>query len=270
MNLNKVLDELQDVSPEALETKSPRRNILKTLGTKVAMVSIPVLGSAIFNSAKAQSKATIVERLNRLIKLEHIKAEFYSIALSNPGVVPEEHVEAFTRISEDQAAHVTYLSQIVTELDGVPEPQPTTFDTTGGRGTNSGGFYDALTSQETFLKLIQTLADFSVRAYKGQIYQLASDKPAMQAAINIHSSEARTASYIRRVRGLNGWITESESGIDIADAQIAYGDENNTIQYGIQLIGINGFNLEKEAATEAFDEPVNELELEDFTERFVP
>lgn len=270
MNLNKVLDELQDVSPEAFETKSPRRNILKNLGTKVALVSLPILGSALFNKANAQSKATIVEILNKLLKLEHIKAEFYAAGVSTPGVVPEDHVDSFNRISEDQAAHVTYLSQIITDLDGVPEPKPTSFDTTGGRGSNSGGFYDALTSQETFLKLMQTLADFSVRAYKGQIYQLASDKPAVKAAINIHSSEARTASFIRRVRGLNGWITESQSGIDIADAQVAYGDENNTVQYGIQLVGINGFNLEKGAATEAFDEPVNELDLVDFTQRFAP
>lgn len=270
MDLNKVLDELKDVSPEAFEAQSPRRNILKNLGTKVALVSLPILGSALFNKAKAQSKATIVEMLNRLIKLEHIKVEFYNTGLNTPGVVPDAHVAEFTRILEDQKAHVTFLSQIVTDLDGTPEPVPTSYDTTGGSGTNSGGFYDSLNDQEMFLKMMQMFADFSVRAYKGQIYQLASDKPAMQAAINIHSSEARTASFIRRVRGLNGWITNSISGIDIADAQVAYGDEDTTIQYGIQLVGINGYDLVKEAVSEAFDETVNELDLEAFTKRFAP
>jgi hypothetical protein len=48
--------------------------------------------------------------------------------------------------------------------------------------------------------LAQAFEDTGVRAYKGQAGNVMSNKTVLQAALQIHSVEARHASQVRRMR----------------------------------------------------------------------
>ena len=91
----------------------------------------------------------------------------------------------------------------------------------------------------------------------------------LQAALQIHSVEARHAARIRRIRAmmgapvnLSGTITLDNSGISglpSAGQQVIamiYAGEANTMQAGVDVtMFANGFGG-MEAASEAFDEPL--------------
>ena len=86
----------------------------------------------------------------------------------------------------------------------------------------------------------------------------------LTAALNIHSVEARHASHIRQMRKANGfadvkpWITLKNSG---GAPQASYDGEENTMQAGVQITGINGMMISAEAASEAFDEGLTKAQV---------
>jgi hypothetical protein len=119
-----------------------------------------------------------------------------------------------------------------------------------------------------------------VRAYKGQAGRLINNKAVLEAALRIHSVEARHASKIRRLRRANGAPavvkysgTISGGGAAAAGAgnitpappqavvdafNLIYAGEDNTTQAGKVVTSLpnlpSGFDTA--AATEAFDEPL--------------
>jgi hypothetical protein len=52
------------------------------------------------------------------------------------------------------------------------------------------------------------------------------------------------------------WITGNLSNINSPDVQKSYDGEENTLQANIQITGINGQQIDVDAATESFDEPL--------------
>ena len=107
----------------------------------------------------------------------------------------------------------------------------------------------------------QTFEDTGVRAYKGQAGNLQSSDTVLTAALQIHSLEARHASHIRSLRSrrandetIRPWIT-GNSTLSIGSAVDAnYAGEENTNQSGVEIVGINGYDISIDDATEAFDE----------------
>jgi hypothetical protein len=126
-----------------------------------------------------------------------------------------------------------------------------------------------------------------VRAYKGQAANLMSNPAALEAALRIHSVEARHASKIRRLRrqtGAPSTVRYSGTISGAADADAAgagnianppqavvnalgliYGGENSTAtQGGVAIAGLSnlpaGINVAT-AASEAFDEPLTRAQV---------
>jgi hypothetical protein len=145
-------------------------------------------------------------------------------------------------------------------MGGTPVASPK-FDYSAGSGSGNGPYADVFSNYETFLALAQVFEDTGVRAYKGQLATLVQGGSLLTAMMDIHSVEARHASAIRQLRYNNAfatvkpWITLGDSGISSA-FNTEYGGEQNTIQANVQIVDINGFNLDVTAASEAFDEPL--------------
>ncbi|MGI8634313.1 MAG: ferritin-like domain-containing protein, partial [Segetibacter sp.] len=91
----------------------------------------------------------------------------------------------------------------------------------------------------------------------------------LRAALRIHSVEGRHASHLREMRNRNfdtpvkPWITLNMSflGPRAAAVQASYAGEENVEQAGINIVGINGYNISVGAASEAFDEPLTKAQV---------
>src|SRR6476469_7832544 len=98
-----------------------------------------------------------------------------------------------------------YAGATITQAGATPvAPAPADFDYTGSQGgTRAALFADVLTNAATMLAVAQALEDTGVRAYKGSAADLmnnSSTNPVLEAALNIHSVEARHASRLRTMR----------------------------------------------------------------------
>ncbi|MEZ5017886.1 MAG: ferritin-like domain-containing protein [Flavipsychrobacter sp.] len=268
MNFKNILDDINNTDEGFYEKESPRRSILKSFGAKVAIAALPIAISSVFTKSYGQTKATLIDKLNRLLKLEYLQSGFYREALDNTGLIDGETKASFQRILEDNNSHVAILSAAITELGGTPITTPN-IDYTGGRGNNSGPYKDSLQKYSDFLVMAQVLADSAVRAYKGEFSSFILNKKILQNVVNIHSMEARHAAYIRNLRNIPAWTTESNNYTPVAAAQSTYIDEDQKTQNGVFLVDINGFNLTENAITEAFDEPLGEADVDIILGQFV-
>jgi hypothetical protein len=131
-----------------------------------------------------------------------------------------------------------------------------------GNGSGEGPFKTAFTDLGLFLAVAQTFEDTGVRAYKGRAAELKGTGDVLTAALQIHSVEARHAAYIRKLRkdlgsgvgDLKPWITGNQSGINSSLVQPSYDGEENTNQAGVEIVNINSFDIDADAASESFDE----------------
>lgn len=212
-------------------------------------------------------------------------------AASVPGAV-----NSFDQIQMHEAAHVETLLSLgatnVFELDA------TTFDFTGARGAGDGPFAGATTDFRFLLEMAQALEDTGVRAYKGQAALLMSERQILENALAIHSVEARHASRIRRMRRLAAGAGETvrlsgtvrgggagaaggsggePEGVLAVLAQV-YGaganstsapSESSTSQAGIEVAAMPGGPPDADAASEAFDEPLDRGDVIAIVQRFV-
>lgn len=238
--------------PAVLDEGMSRRGALRRtglLGAGLAAMTVPAAMTLLTKRAFAQSAALpvpIVNALNVAYLLERLEAEFYQIGLRTAGLIPAADRPAFMQISKHEDAHVAFLAGVL----GAKAAIIPAFDFT------AGGQFDTFTNYETFKLLSQGFEDFGVRAYKGQAPVLASNDMILTAALRIHSVEARHASQIRRMRGLESYIPFSQPGIPAALAAV-YAGEGQTVQLGIDVASFEG--VTPEAATESFDEPVMDV-----------
>ena len=177
-------------------------------------------------------------------------------------------------IRDNEQAHVNFLKATITTLGGTPVAEPT-FDFTGGNGSNNGPFKLVFSDYPTFLAVAQTFEDTGVRAYKGQAGALLMTGDILEAALNIHSVEARHASHIRQMRKLNSnadvkpWITGKDTGGIGAGVQATYDGEENTTQAGVSIINIGGQTISANAASESFDEPLSKTQVLAIVDPFI-
>lgn len=283
MNLLNVIDEIEKKDPEIFERLDGRRQAMKQLVSfsgKVAMMAVPVALGSMFKKAYGQSgTALILDVLNFALTLEYLEAEFYVRGLAATGLIAAVDRPAFQTISDHENAHVEFLRSAITSLGGTPVAKPT-FDFTAGNGSMAGPFANVFTNYGTYLAVSQTFEDTGVRAYKGQAGNLISSNAILRAALRIHSVEARHAAHVREIRRRNGllvpagvllqpWITLNQSGIASPLVQPSYNGEENTTQAGIQIVGINGFAITAEDASEAFDEPLTKQQVLAIVDPFI-
>jgi len=268
MNFFNLFDEIETKDPEGYEELNNRRDLLRKFtgkAGKIALTALPFAVGSLFQKAYAgagPSTTTVLGILNYALTLEYLEQEFYYTGLQEPHLIPTgAEYAVFNTIRTHEKEHVAFLQTTIKSLGGTPVNSPK-FDYSAGSGSGNGPLADVFTNYETFLAVAQVLEDTGVRAYKGQAPALVQGGPLLTAALDIHSVEARHASAIRQLRydrafaTVKPWITLGDPGISSA-FNSNYGGEQNTIQAGSQIVDINGFNIDDEAASEAFDEPLS-------------
>lgn len=300
MNVHNLIHEIEKVDPEVYERLDSRRHAMKRfsfIGKTLALAAVPAALGAMFKKAYGQNTTSITEVLKFAYLLENLEAEFYKKVVATSGVIPAgPALAALTTIRDHEIAHVNFLRSTLTALNatGVPTYSAASFDFSGGSfqggpGNGNGPFKDAFANYGLMLAVSQAFEDTGVRAYKGQAANLISNNDVLQAALQIHSVEARHASHIRQMRRnlssgnlvpsgvtLQPWITQDQSGIGstgsaAADGVIAmiYSGENNANQAGVPITNIGGAAIAGNEATEAFDEPLTRQQVEMIVDPFI-
>ena len=287
MNLSNIIDEIEKIDPEVYERLDGRRAAMKkfmSFSGKVAMSTVPIALGTMLNKSYGQSVSQqILDVLNFALTLEYLESEFYVTGLQS-GIIAGEDVPAFQTISAHEMEHVEFLRSTIISLGGTPVPKPQ-FDYSAGNtasaGNNSmtGPFKDVFINYDLYLAVSQTFEDTGVRAYKGQAANLISSNEILTAALRIHSVEARHASHVREIRSRkpsgfvvgvpDPWITLNMSNIASDLVQPSYDGEQLTVQAGVNIVGINGFNITPEDASEAFDEPLSRAQILAIVDPFI-
>jgi len=269
MNLNNIITEIEKVDPEVYERLDGRRGAIKSFANisgKIALAALPLALGAMFQKAYGSPQSpqsSITDVLNFALTLEYLEAQFYADgnAVASTLIPNATDRAAIALIGQHEAEHVAFLTSAIQSLGGVPVAKPA-FDMTA-----HGTFPDVFTNYATFLAVAQTFEDTGVRAYKGQAPNLMSNKAVLTYALDIHSVEARHASHVRQMRKNHGfgnlkpWITGEDTGGIGAAVQANYAGEQLTTQAGINIININGFPINADAASEAFDEPLTQAQV---------
>ena len=257
-----------------------RRNALAFVGKLGAGAILSMLPFGLAEEAMAQSAGNDVDILNYALTLEYLESSFYNQFVPGttpapepgpymPASIPADVLPLFTMIRADEAKHVAFLEGALGEsaIDPIPNEA---FDFT------AGGMFDP-SDYNTFLILSQGFEDTGVRAYKGQAANI-TNKDYLTAALNIHSVEARHAAAVRKVRGLNGWISSIEESPE--PIQPVYGPgqtrngvtdpspaETNMMQGGVTISPTGQYNAQQ--IQEAFDEPLGTATVKNIADPFV-
>ena len=231
MNVNHLISEIEKVDPEVYDRLDSRRGVMRRfsfLGKALAMAAIPSAFGSLFKKAYGQTNSDVQDALLFAYLLENLEAEFYKMVVSNfstIGVPSGPARAALTTIRDHEIAHVNFLKTALNSM-GVTPPtySAASFDFTGGNGSGTGPFAVAATNYGAMLAVSQAFEDTGVRAYKGQAPRLINNNDVLQAALQIHSVEARHASHIRQMRRnlssgslvpngvtLQPWITLNQS-----------------------------------------------------------
>ena len=134
----------------------------------------------------APSKAQDVAILNYALTLEFLETAFYKEARAKAGLTGE--TAQFAKVVYGhEAAHVAALKKVL-----------------GSKAVKSPAFdFGATTgSQKTFQKTSLAVEDLGVSAYAGQGPRL-KQSAVIEAALAIHSVEARHAAWMRNIVGVN-------------------------------------------------------------------
>ena len=256
-----------------------------SLATVLSVASAPVALATLAREAFAQTglPAAVVNIFNFALTLEELEAEFYVRAVTS-GIIPERDAAVFSTIRDHELAHVAFLRRA---LGAAAVPKPT-FDFTGGNGSGRGPYAGLFSpgGYGTLLAVAQAFEDTGVRAYKGQAPALRpfrgadGNNFALQAALQVHSVEARHAAQIRRMRGAfseteplyQGWITRNAT--DVPGANAVYAGEQNTTHAGVNVVPLVArlrpdFDISQDAVTEAFDEPLTMAEVLAIVDPFI-
>lgn len=300
MNVNNLFSEIEKVDPEVYNRFDSRRKVMQRfsfIGKTLALAAVPSALGSMFKKAYGQTSSDVTDVLLFAYKLENLEAEFYKNVVSNfstIGVPSGPAQGALTVIRDHENAHVVFLKTVLTSLMAtIPTYTAASFDFTGGSytggpGTGNGFFKVAATNYGAMLAVAQTFEDTGVRAYKGQAPRLINNNDVLQAALQIHSVEARHASHLRQMRRnlasgsfvpagvtLQPWITLNQSGIDVGNAsanasiQKSYNGEEAVMQSTVTITNISGGGLGANEASEAFDEPLTKAQVEDIVDPFI-
>ncbi|MGI4863902.1 MAG: ferritin-like domain-containing protein [Janthinobacterium lividum] len=250
MNLFKLISDLEQADPEFLDRINPRRRVFKYLGNagqKVTAAAVPVILASFFNRAYGQSTtlpADVQKVLTLALQLEYLEFHFYNTALGITGLIPSSETNGITTIRNDEAGHISALRTVLGSA--APSYLVTDFDYSGGGGTGTGPMATALVPNGTgnangalFFAAGQAFSDVGQRAYKGGAPTLntTGTKDILEAALNIHSVEARHNSHFRSVRRA---IVANTLGSALAPAVAPYDSAPAAPKSWINLIDNGG------------------------------
>ena len=303
MNLFKLVSDLEQADPEFLDRINPRRRVFKYLGNagqKVTAAAVPAILASFFNRAYGQG-ATLPDPVKKVLtlalQLEYLEFHFYNTALNTPSLIPGSETNGITTIRNDEAGHIKALRDVLSS-NAPAAYLVTDFDYSGGGGTGAGPMATALVPNGAgnangalFFAAGQAFSDVGQRAYKGgaPVLNTMSTKDILEAALNIHSVEARHNSHFRTVRRAivantlgsamapavspfdaapKSWINLVDNGgptapngtkpaskvYDAGNPAANYPADSNTTQAGVNLVS---GTYSASAVSEAFDEPLD-------------
>jgi hypothetical protein len=267
-NINKACQpDFDSGSLPAEETQ--RRSALKELirlSGKLAVSAIPAGISGLFNKTYSQTEPpeTTGIRINHILLIEYLQAEFFATAVAAglPLLMTSGHVLAFKTIAKHDKQHIDILKGRLIPLKVAAIPKPD-FDFTGGSGSGNGPYKDVFTNHSVLGAVARSIKDMAVRAYIAQYKYLVPGDRFYIGPINIHPVESRHAAQLRSLPFFDGlgtelpWITRNHTTVPFDGLRPVYSGEENTVQDGIQIVGINGKGITVDQATEAFDEPLS-------------
>lgn len=226
----------------------------------LALGSVPIALGALARDVYAQTPSDVLDVLQFALLLEHLEADFYARGMAAAGLIPAADRTLFGTIANHETVHVQALQAVISQKGATPGAKPA-FDYTA-KGALAGFNFGA-GQYETFKALAMAFEDTGVRAYKGQAGRLINDKAALNAALSIHSVEARHAAQVRRLRGKKGWISGNSRDDLPAFTQGIYDGEDTIMQGGASLSALPGFgaNGGATAGSEAFDEPLTKAQV---------
>ncbi|GAA5087489.1 hypothetical protein GCM10023210_10370 [Chryseobacterium ginsengisoli] len=271
MNILKLLDKLSD--DKFFTTETSRLETLTNIsefGKKAAVAAIPLgLGALMTTPVKAETKETtygggtffknaLTDALQLALVLEYLENEYYATGLAAGSLIPNADRPVFMQIAKHESAHVTFLKNTLTSLGVTPGAKPN-FDFT------AGGNFTPFTNYSQFLILAQAFEDTGVRAYKGQAGNVMSNKTVLQAALQIHSVEARHASQVRRMRANKGWIELADGGNMPSATNPVYAGEGNITQAGFNTSTAFG----AAAGSAAYDEVLSGSDAQAIASLFI-
>jgi hypothetical protein len=319
---------LGGIDPEIKDRLVSRRDAIRKGATASAMLtyalslgSVPVALAAMSKEAFGQAPSDILDALQFAYILEHLENEFYKAVLGTSAVAAQNTaftpvrtavgalpqgaaiVSTLQQIQKHEQAHVDFIRTAITGAGGTaPTITANDFDFTGGNGSGTGPFARAAAEPQFLLLVAQAVEDTGVRAYKGQagrflIASNAAADGALEAALRIHSVEARHAAKIRNLRrDLNtgetvirysgvirgggaaaagaGPVSNPPAAV-VAALELQYAGEANTthtVNNGTADVPINAATLTglgaigtgqalTDAVTEAFDEPLTKAQV---------
>ena len=294
---------LDTIEPEVTQRLVSRRDAIKkgatvsgAVAAGLAMASVPVTLAALSREAFAQAPGSVTDVLNFALMLEIFENEFYKAVLGTSAsatqnnafatvraVIPAAAVTSVAQIQKHEKDHVEFL--LANGATNVLNLNADSFDFTGSRGAATPGPFVRATTELPFLLLVaQAAEDTGVRAYQGQAGNLMSNKPVLEAALRIHSVEARHASKIRRLRrgaatapapdvvrfsgtirgggaaaaGASN-ITAPPAGA-VAALELVYAGEQTTTIAGVNVSGLSGLPAGADVS-EAFDQPLTKAQV---------
>jgi hypothetical protein len=280
-----------------------RKGAAVSAGTAAALAlgSVPVALAALSREAGAQT-SSVTDVLNFALVLEIFENEFYKAVLGVSAapaqnaafapvraLVPAAALPTLQQIQRHEQSHVAFL--LANGASNVLNLSATSFDFTGARGAGNGPFARATTDLAFLLLVTQAAEDTGVRAYKGQAPNLMSNPVALEAALRIHSVEARHAAKIRRLRRATGGpATLKYSGVvsgtgaaaagagnvssppagAVAALDLIYATETPATQGGVALASLPNLpaGMDANAAGEAFDEPLTRDQVKAIVQGF--
>ena len=191
---------LQRAVETRLTTMSRRSLLRATAVGGAAVVAFGSVGSALAAQGSGTPPADEapfggpIDVLNYALTLEHLESAFYRDGLAAIGEAGITGLgfqggvfDYLQEIGAHEAAHVTTLTDVITQLGGTPVQE----------GVYDFGYSDAA----GFIKVAQALEDTGVAAYGGAAQYLIESDELLTAALTIHGVEARHAAYLALLNG---------------------------------------------------------------------
>lgn len=281
MNFHNILQDIAKTDPEVYEKISGRRHILKSFSSKVALAAMPIALGSLFKKAYGKSTGTVISTLQFALEMEYLEFNYYHTG-NNTGsnstdtLVPAADRAGFLLVEDQERMHINFLRTTIDTMGAVPfTPNNYTGDPITGNPYSPASYdftagmtFSPFSDYGNFLDLAIAIEDTGIRAYQGQIPELLGNTDLMEQFLQLNAVEGRHASFARTVRrfhnspsysyGTKPWITTNFP--PAVALQENYLGEDNTVQRGIDVTGLPGFggNVSAAAASEAFDEPMDQ------------
>jgi rubrerythrin len=154
----------------------------KKSSTSSSTSSAPAATQSSSGSAKKD-----LEIVNYALTLEYLEADFYEKVVAS-GLFKGAQQDTIKMFGDQEAQHVDALTATVKKLGGTPAAKPKT--------------KFPLTDAKSVLKLAATVENLGAAAYLGQAGNI-QNKEVLAAALSIHTVEARHASALNTLLGVD-------------------------------------------------------------------